>query len=161
MHVFRTRQIGFHYRFQSNQEYVTHETNYIFNSGCWWTNTSTNGLTNKWLYIIIIYYITNTCMVFFLLWYYRRNRAFRLVVQTSFVFANSKGDWLTQITWFLLVNNSCCLQKQMKIKLQVERFHWKRLYWYLPHMIQSPLSFWIFVVNIIRLGHCLLVIFFI
>ena len=50
------------------------------------------------------------------------NRAFRLVVRSSFVFANNNWDWLKLITWFILANHSnCyCLQKEMKIEIQVE-----------------------------------------
>ena len=50
-------------------------------------------------------------------------KVFRLVVLSSFVFANSNWDWLKYITWFISANPSCCLQKQMKIGLQVERFY--------------------------------------
>jgi len=49
------------------------------------------------------------------------NRAFRLVVRSPFVFANSNCDFLKLITWFILANHSCCLQNQIKIELQVER----------------------------------------
>ena len=50
-------------------------------------------------------------------------RAFRLVVRSSFVFASSNCDWLKWITWFISANHSCCLQKQMKIELQIERLY--------------------------------------
>ena len=45
-------------------------------------------------------------------------RAFRLVVRSSFVFANSNCDWVTVADLF------CCFQKQIKIQLQVERLYW-------------------------------------
>ena len=52
------------------------------------------------------------------------NRAFRLVVCSSFVFANNNCNWLNNNnTWFILANHSWCLQKQMKIELQVERLY--------------------------------------
>ena len=35
------------------------------------------------------------------------NRAFRLIVQCSFIFASSNCDWLKWITWFILANHSC------------------------------------------------------
>ena len=37
--------------------------------------------------------------------------ALRLVVRSSFVFASSNCDWLKYITWSILANHSCCLQK--------------------------------------------------
>ena len=52
------------------------------------------------------------------------NRVFRLEVWSSFAFASSNCYWLNYITWFILANHSCVLQKQMKIILQVERFYW-------------------------------------
>ena len=51
------------------------------------------------------------------------NKAFRLVVWSSFVFASNNCYWPKQITWFILANHSCCLQKQMEIELQVEKLY--------------------------------------
>ena len=55
----------------------------------------------------------------------QHNRTFRLVVRCSFVFASSNCYWLKEITWFILANHGCCLQKQMNIELQVERLYCK------------------------------------
>ena len=51
------------------------------------------------------------------------DRAFRLVVLSSFAYTSSKFDWLEFITWIILANNSCRLRKQMNIDLQVERLY--------------------------------------
>ena len=48
------------------------------------------------------------------------NRAFRHVVQSSFIFASSNCDWLKQISCFISINSSCFLQEQMNIQLHVE-----------------------------------------
>ena len=50
-------------------------------------------------------------------------RTFQLVIWSSIFFATTKCYWLKQIMRFILVNYSCCLQKQMKIELQVERLY--------------------------------------
>ena len=56
-------------------------------------------------------------------------RAFHLAVHSAFAFANSNCYWLKQITWFILANYSCCLQKkQMKIELQVDRLCYRKLF---------------------------------
>ena len=52
------------------------------------------------------------------------DRFFRLAVRSSFVFANIYCAWLKYITWFILANGSCCLQKQMKIKFNVDMVYW-------------------------------------
>ena len=57
------------------------------------------------------------------------HRAFRFVVWFSFVCASSNCDWLENITWFILPNHSCCLQKQLKIKLQVDRLYMWTYFW--------------------------------
>ena len=51
------------------------------------------------------------------------NKTFRLVVRSSFIFASNNCYWTKWITWFITANHSCCLQKQMKIELQVERLY--------------------------------------
>ena len=57
--------------------------------------------------------------------------AFRLVVWSSFVLPNNKYYWLKQVTVFVLANHSCCLQKQIKIKLHVERVYYSSSHlWY-------------------------------
>ena len=59
---------------------------------------------------------------------YPQYRAFWLVVRSSFVFARSNCYWLKYIMWSILPNHSCCLRKQMKIELQVERLYASNLY---------------------------------
>ena len=44
------------------------------------------------------------------------NKAFRLVVRSSFVFASSNCDWLRLMTSLISPNHSYCFQKQIKIK---------------------------------------------
>ena len=64
-------------------------------------------------------------------WRIMCNRAFWLVVRSFFVFVNNNWYWLKLITWFILANHSCCFQKQLKIKLQVEKLykqHWNTKY---------------------------------
>ena len=51
-------------------------------------------------------------------------KAFRFVVRSWFVFANSNCDWLKLMTSLILPNRKYCLQKQMKIELQVEMPYW-------------------------------------
>ena len=45
------------------------------------------------------------------------DKAFRLVVRYSFVFASSNCDWVRLMTLLILTNHSYCFQKQMKIEL--------------------------------------------
>ena len=40
-------------------------------------------------------------------------------------FANSNCYWSKWSTWFVSANHSCCLRKQMKIKLHVERLYYE------------------------------------
>ena len=40
------------------------------------------------------------------------NKAFRIVVRCSFVFANNNYSWVKEITWFISANSSWCLQEQ-------------------------------------------------
>ena len=86
-------------------------------------------------------------MLFFYLY-----RDFRLVVWSLFVFVISNCDWLNYITWFISANNSCCLPKQMKIELKVQKFYSyidytltsyhnnKKLKTFLVNYIQFPLN---------------------
>ena len=46
-----------------------------------------------------------------------------------FVFATSNCDWLKYATCFLLANHRCCLQKQMKNELQVEKYYSQLSFW--------------------------------
>ena len=55
------------------------------------------------------------------------NRAFRLVVRSSYVFVSSNCYLLKYISWFIWANDSCCLQKQMNIELQIERLYCTRI----------------------------------
>ena len=50
-------------------------------------------------------------------------RTFRLLLRFPFAFTSSNCDWLKYITWLISTNSSCCLQKQMKIKLHVEKLY--------------------------------------
>ena len=56
-----------------------------------------------------------------------RNRAVRHVVLSLVVSANSNCDWLEIITWFILADHSCSLQKQMKIEQHVERLYCREI----------------------------------
>ena len=47
-------------------------------------------------------------------------KAFRLAGRSLFVFASGNCDWLNLMTSLILPNRRYCLQKQMKIELQVE-----------------------------------------
>ena len=46
----------------------------------------------------------------------KMNKAFPLVVRSSFVFASSTCDWVKLMTSLILLNHRYCLQKQMEIE---------------------------------------------
>ena len=65
------------------------------------------------------------------------NKHFRLALWCSFVFANCNCDWLKWITWLILANHSCCLQKQINIEVQVEKLYWPIWFWYFLSCMNS------------------------
>ena len=65
------------------------------------------------------------------------NRAFRLVLRSSFVFANNNCYWLKYITWFILANNSFSLQKVNENQTTSRKalvYRRKYIVWYIVYL---------------------------